>query len=245
MHLQAQLHGAARGLSVAGPGRLKEAISAWSERRRALEEEEEHAMSDQLAMAHAALGALWRVQGDGAQAIRHCRRALQLREARVDSSPLQRAASMANLAGNKYASMRVEITPHLRALRLADNVLDVVPTTMASLRAGALAEEGGMEEALVLYERSRAALGSPISTSHAVFVALRHVSTLAAVGRLAAAEEAMTQLLSQSTWRTDDRIVCEVIQFSGELWLHMRRFGRCEYEVNSSQRLATPDMLPS
>lgn len=102
-----------------------------------------------------------------------------------------------------------------------------------------------MEEALVLFERSGAALGSPVSTSHAVFVALKHVSTLAAVGRLAAAEEALTQLLSQSTWQMDDRIVCEVLQFSGELWLHMRRFGRCEYEVTSSHRLGSPDMLPS
>lgn len=132
MHTQAQLHAAARGLSVAGPGRLKEGISAWSERRRALEEKEEHVTSEQLTMAHAALGALWRVQGDGAQAIRHCRRALQLHEANVDSfSVLRHAASMANLAGNtQHASMRVDINPHLRALRLANNVLDVLPTIM-------------------------------------------------------------------------------------------------------------------
>lgn len=220
-------------MSVAGPGRLKEAIDAWSERRRALEaaeEEERHATSEQLAMAHAALGALWRVQGDGAQAIRHCRRALQLREAHVESSsPLRRAASMANLAGNNHAPMRADLIPHLNSHRLEDKRPSLFCgwTTMAS-RAGALAEEGGMEEALVLYERSRAALGGAVSTSQSVSVALRHVSTLAAMGRLAVADEALTQLLSQSIWRTDDRIVCEVLQFSGELWLHMRRFGRCE-----------------
>jgi hypothetical protein len=88
-----------------------------------------------------------------------------------------------------------------------------------------------VEEALMLYERSRALLGP---TSLPIAVALRHVSSLAALGRFSAAEAALAQLSRPDQRVSEPQEIIELLHFSAELWLYTRQFHRC---ANSNARV--------